>query len=269
MIPNDDPGLMMVARHLAGQGGPPLGDYKDRCLRRRLAVRMRACGVTTLIEYAALLDGSVEETRRLLEALTINVTQFFRNPEVWERLDEVLRPMVRSRHGMLHAWSAGCASGQESYSLALLLHQLGREEWGELARPASIDATDLDDHSLALARAGRYPATAVPAVHRCAALFERAGGEVVVPAAIRDWLRIFRHDLLREPPPSPPYDVILCRNVIIYFERDAQDRLLTACADALSAGGLLVLGRVESVLGPARAALELVHPRERIYRRIA
>lgn len=265
----DDDGLDLVARHLAASGGPPLAAYKDRCLRRRLAVRMRACGAASLAEYAALLAGSPTETERLLATLTINVTEFFRNPEVWDRLEAELLPVMRTRRGAVRAWTAGCASGEEPYSLALLLQTLTTEVPGAAAHRPLIDATDIDAASLERARAGVYPAAAVPAGVRHTRLLEQAGAQVRVPAAIRGSVRIRRHDLLGDPAPEPPYDLVLCRNVIIYFEREAQDRLLGRFIDALHPGGLLVLGRVETVMGAVRARLELLHVRERIYRRVA
>lgn len=268
MIEETDPGLALVVHHLEGHGGPPLGDYKDRCLRRRLAVRMRACGVGSLQEYAALLSASETETAHLLQALTINVTQFFRNPEVWDRLDRLLRPVVRARQGAVRAWSAGCASGEESYSLALLCTQLGVEELGAGAAPPVIDATDIDVASLERARAARYPRRVAPDTGRLAGLLVSDGEDVLVPEGARRAVRVRHHDMLREPPPDPPYDLVLCRNVIIYFGREAQDRLIEQFTDALLPGGLLMLGRVETVLGPARARLELLHPRDRIYRRV-
>lgn len=264
-----DPGLALIVQHLEGCGGPPLGDYKDRCLRRRLAVRMRACGVESLVEYATLLSQSPTETEQLLRVLTINVTEFFRNSEVWDRLDALLRPVVRTRHGAVRIWSAGCASGEEPHSLALLCTQLGLEELGAHARPPVIDATDIDAESLARARAGRYPKRVVHAAGRLATLLVPDGEEVVVPEGVRRCVRVRHHDMLREPPPDPPYDLVLCRNVIIYFSREAQDRLVQQFIDALHPHGLLMLGRVETVLGPARAQLELLHPRDRIYRRVS
>lgn len=266
MIPDGDPGLELVARHLAGHGGPPLSSYKDRCLRRRLAVRMRACGTATLTEYAGVLERSPEESRRLLDTLTINVTEFFRNPEVWDRLENLLRASMARRNGGLRAWSAGCAAGQEAYSLALLLGELA--EQGDTPPPPrhAIDATDIDTVSLERARSARYPALAAGS-HRLTRRLRREEGEVVVPPEVAALVRVLRHDLLQEEPPAPPYDLILCRNVIIYFEREAQDRLLRSFVEALAPGGLLVLGRVESVLGPLRERLELLIPRERIYRR--
>lgn len=261
-----DPGMRLVARHLAEQGGPPLADYKDRCLRRRLAVRMRACGAASLVEYAAILSGSPAETARLLEALTINVTQFFRNPEVWDRLAALLAPRIDAGTGLLRAWSAGCASGEEAYSLALLV---AGQSHRDLARRLRVDATDIDLASLERARTGRYPARLVIGSHPLAAGLVAEGDHVVMPSILRDAVHFSSADLLQAAAPAPPYDVILCRNVIIYFEREAQERLFECFIKALHPGGLLVLGRVETISGPGRERLELVHSRERIYRKRA
>jgi len=261
-----DPGMRLVARYLAEQGGPPLADYKDRCLRRRVAVRMRACGATSLADYAAILSGSPAETARLLEALTINVTQFFRNPEVWDRLGALLATRIDAGTGLLRAWSAGCASGEEAYSLALLVAQRSDRD---LAQRLRVDATDIDLASLERGRAGRYLARLVIGSHPFAAGLAAEGDQVVMPSTVRDAVHFSSGDLLQAVAPAPPYDLILCRNVIIYFEREAQERLFECFVNALHPGGLLVLGRVETISGSTRERLELVHSRERIYRKRA
>lgn len=259
-----DPGMDLVARHLAQHGGPPLADYKDRCLRRRLAVRMRACGATSLSDYAVLLSGSPDETALLLAALTINVTQFFRNPEVWDRLAVMLAPQLSPGSAPLRAWSAGCASGEEPYSLALLVAGTAS---GAVATHLKVDATDIDAASLARGQAGRYPAESVLRSHPLAKGLASSDGHVTMPEGVRAAVRFAHGDLLQGAVPAAPYDLILCRNVIIYFERAAQERLFETFANALVPGGILVLGRVETISGPSRDLLELVHSRERIYRK--
>lgn len=265
----DDPGFALLRERLAGHPLPPLDMYKDRCLRRRLAVRMRACGVKTLTEYAAVLDRTPDEVDRLLATLTINVTQFFRNPGAWERLAEELDTMAE--HGIA-AWSAGCASGEEPYTLAMLLADL-RERRGatSAARGARIDATDVDERCLQSAREAVYApaafADAPPALVRRWTVDQ--GDRRRIHETVRALVRVQRHDLGRDEPPAPPYDLVVCRNVVIYFERDAQERLFTRFADALRPGGLLFLGKVEMLYGPARTRFVNVDGRERIYRRAA
>jgi chemotaxis methyl-accepting protein methylase len=126
-----------------------------------------------------------------------------------------------------------------------------------------VDATDVDRLSLERTRQAKYPDSAfteMPAIlkHR----YFR-DGEPAPP--VRELVRVQAHDLTRQPPPHPPYDLIVCRNVVIYFERQAQERLFQVFVDALAPGGVLLLGKVETLFGPARERLTLVDPRERIY----
>lgn len=272
MTLQDDPGFALLVRQLAGHHLPPLDMYKDRCLQRRLAVRMRACGVSTFGEYARLLERDPGEVSRLLATLTINVTQFFRNPEAWSRLAVELAAIAKDRVEPFTAWSAGCASGEEPYTLAMLL----ATAWETAGRPAvpplvRIDATDVDEASLATARAAVYPPSSFreappDAVRRWAAV-EGDGYRLHPP--IRSLVRVLRHDLGRDPPPAPPYDLVVCRNVVIYFERETQERLFRQFAEGLKPGGLLFLGKVEMLYGPARDHFEPVDHRERLYRKAA
>lgn len=265
----DDPGFVLLQQRLVGHPLPPLDMYKDRCLRRRLAVRMRACGVRTLTEYAEVLEQKPDEVSRLLATLTINVTQFFRNASAWTRLAEELSPNLR---GGFTAWCAGCASGEEPYTLAMILADMReRDSTARQGRAPRIDATDVDERCLEAAKAAQYlPASfteAPPAMLRRWAVDE--GGTYRIDDTPRALVRVLRHDLGREPPPEPPYDLVICRNVVIYFERDAQERLFSLFADALRPGGLLFLGKVEMLYGPARKRFENVDGRERLYRRAA
>ncbi len=268
----DDPGYAALRDRLAGHGLPPLDMYKDKCLRRRLAVRMRACGVTTLSEYAALLGQRPDEVTRLLDTLTINVTQFFRNPEAWARLRLELARLAAERPGWFRAWSAGCASGEEAYTLAILVLDVWNERHpGAAPAPVRIDATDVDQQCLAAASDAEYAEASFREAPR--PLLERytrvQDGRRVVADAVRAVVHLARHDLGRDAPPHPPYDLVVCRNVIIYFERRTQERLFGVFADALRPAGLLLLGKVETLYGPARDRFEPLDSRERLYRRVA
>ena len=274
MTAREDPGYTALAARIAGQAGLDVGAYKDRCLRRRIAVRMRACGVHTYADYLAVLDRQPGEFDRLLDALTINVTKFFRNRETWDRLAADLLPeLIRSREGRIRAWSAGCASGEEPYTIVMLfslvLERLGRAGWIDRVR---VDATDFDRASLETARAARYPLKAfseAPADIPRRFCTPVDAETVEVRPEVRALVDFRRHDLLRDPPVSPGYDLIFCRNVVIYFDRQTQEKLMTRFTDALAPDGILVLGKVETIFGPARERLDLVDPRERIYRRVA
>jgi chemotaxis protein methyltransferase CheR len=242
--------------------------YRQGCILRRLAVRMRARGAASYDAYAELLRGDPGEYDRLLDALTINVSRFYRNPETWDLLASAVLPAIAERRGgAVRAWSAGCAAGEEAYTLAILLAEQARRR-GEGGYPPVIDATDYDRASLARAEAGQYPRAALRDLP--AALVQhyfRPGDPAALAPEVRRLVRFARHDLTCEPPPAPPYDVIVCRNVVIYFDRATQERLCSTLADALVPGGYLVLGKVETLRGEARTRLALEDPRERIYRR--
>ena len=246
--------FLALTQKISRERGMSCGSYKDKCLKRRIAVRMRARGVHTYADYGRLLDHDAREYQELLDALTINVTKFFRNAETWD----ALRPYVvqlASARSSLRIWSAGCASGEEPYTIAVLL--------AEAQAQGCIDATDIDRLSLERTRQAKYPENAFTEMP--ADLKRRyivAGRPIPL---LRELVQVSAHDLTREPPPRPPYDLIVCRNVVIYFERQAQERLFEVFVNALAPSGVLLLGKVETLFGPARERLTLVDPRERIY----
>lgn len=269
----DDPDFTALTRQISREAGLPLDAYKDKCIRRRIAVRMRACGVHTYADYQAFLDRSPLEYERLRDTLTINVTRFYRNAETWQVLArEIVPALCADVHGAIRIWSAGCSSGEEPYTVAMLFaaHLEGAGRGDELAR-VTIDATDVDRASLERSRAACYrpEALAEMPAELARTYFEPAGSEQRVVPRIRHRVSVRSHDLNTAPPPSPAYHLILCRNVVIYFDRAMQERLFGVFAGALAPGGYLVLGKVETLFGPARERLLLVDPRERVYRRPA
>jgi chemotaxis methyl-accepting protein methylase len=267
----DDVALRMLTDKVLRERGFGCANYKERCLRRRIAVRMRARGVHTYEDYARVLDRDVLEYDRLLDALTINVTRLFRNREVFDAIAaRVLPALWSSGAPRLRIWSAGCASGEETYSLAVIVHQHGAATGtlGALGR-VEILGTDVHAPSLEAAAAGAYPGAVfeeVPAELR-ATYFSREGPPFQVAPELRRLVRFQAHDLLREPPPGAGFDLIVCRNVLIYFDRETQERLFAQFHEALATGGFLVLGMVETLLGEARRLFATVDARTRIFRR--
>ena len=266
----DERSFAALARQISQTSGFALEAYKDKCIRRRIAVRMRACGVHSYDDYRQLLDRSPNEYDRLRDALTINVTRFYRNAETWSLVArDVLPELLDRRRGEVRVWSAGCSSGEEAYTVAALaaacLDRAGRGE--ELSRVV-IDATDIDRTSLERARAACYRSEGLTEMPDDLArlYFEPAGNERRVVDRVRRRVEVRALDLSREAPLRTNYDLILCRNVVIYFDRAMQERLFQTFTDALAPGGYLILGKVETLFGPARDRLRLVDPRERIYR---
>ncbi len=244
--------------------------YKDKCVRRRIALRMRARGAESFEDYARLLDADAGEYDQLLDALTVNVTKFFRNPTAYASLRRNVVPALWKRPGAIRIWSAGSASGEEAYSLAAVFHQFasGCGELNELAR-ISVIGSDIDRASLDAARAATYmPAsftdTAPELLDR---YFPREGDLRSVLPEVRRLARFERRDILQEPAPARTFDLIACRNVVIYLDRESQERLFDELVDALKPGGFLMIGHVETLFGGARHRLTPVDMRERIYRK--
>lgn len=241
----------------------PCSGYKDRCLRRRIGVRMRANGIHTFGEYSRLLDGAPAEWDKLLAALTINVTRFFRDGGAFAALEsEAFPALSASFPGLLEVWSAGCSHGQEPYSLAMgLAEHVGVNRF-------RVEATDVDVLSLAEARGARYSDEVmadVPAARR--ERWVTADGQQTIVPELRSRVTVLRHDLLRDPIPETRYHLIVCRNVIIYFSREAQSALFDRLYHALVPGGVLMLGKVETLIGPSRELFDTLNMRERLFRR--
>jgi chemotaxis methyl-accepting protein methylase len=243
--------------------------YKEKCLRRRIAVRMRARGAESFAAYSSLLDADAAEYERLLDTLTINVTKFFRNLETWQVVERDLVPALFAREDpVVRLWSAGSASGEEAYTLSILLHEHAARtrRTADLAR-FRILGTDIDRRSLDAARSAEYPELSL--AETPAELKERwfsAGPPYRVRDEARRNVSFVRRDLISEEA-EPGQSLIVCRNVIIYFDREIQERLFERFYDALLPGGYLVLGKVETLLGVARAKLRAVNSRERIFQK--
>lgn len=242
--------------------------YRQKCLRRRVAVRMRARGVSGLQEYAALLDRDPEEYERLLRVLTINVSKFFRNRETWEVIRSVVLPDLLGRGEPLVMWSAGSAAGEEAYSLAILVREWldarGKTGWNGYR----VVGTDIDAASLEAARLAEYPEVALsetaPEIRR---RWFVQGESWRLKEPIRSRVEFRRLDILASRPEFEA-DLILCRNLLIYLDRPAQEKVFETFVDVLRPGGYLVLGRVEMLGGRARPHFETIDARERVYRRL-
>jgi chemotaxis methyl-accepting protein methylase len=263
--------FLALTEKIARERGFAAPSYKDGCLRRRISVRMRARGVTDYAAYSALLDSDAGEFEQLLDALTINVTKLFRNPDVWEAVaTQIIPPLWATDAPRLTTWVAGCSSGEEAYTLAALWHRHATAA-GAVPSRARIVASDIDRASLEAAAAGAYEEPAfveTPAMMR-ERYFPR---DSTCAGRAHDDLRALitfeRRDLLEQAPPAGPLHLVSCRNVIIYFDRASQDALFHRAHEALAPGGFLLLGKVETLLGPARSLFEVVDQRQRIFRRV-
>ncbi len=258
-----------VRRILLDKLGFDLGMYKDRCIRRRIAKRVRALGFADAGSYLEVLRRDDDEVDALMTALTIHVSQFFRNPSTFDALETRILPELiqRSRDAgrrEVRLWSVGCSSGEEPYSLALVIDRLAPR-----SVHVSILGTDLSPAILERARKAVYDPhrlTEVPEV-LLEKYFKAQGRDYRIDPRIKAMVRFQIHNVLTAVE-YPKADLILCRNVLIYFSRAEQEKILTGFADALPAGGVLVLGRAETLLGEVRRRFKIEDPDERIYRRL-
>ncbi len=237
------PGYPVFRKTVLDLTGIDLDCYKGTQMERRLQTIMRRAGVADLTAYARLLSTTPTRVKEFQDFLTINVSEWLRNPEKFDELQKVILPELLKRSSRLRIWSAGCSNGSEPYSLSLLLDELdphGRHQ---------IIATDLDVEILKVARAGVYSDKDIKNVSpaRRAKYFTQQGDQFIVKPELRGRIQFERQNLLSDPTPQD-LDLVLCRNVVIYFTEEAKDELYRKFHRALKPGGILFVGGTESLL---------------------
>lgn len=264
----DDAGLRRVVRFVEDEVDFEPGYYNDAYIARRIAARMRRRSVDSYAAYLRVLGRDDAERDALLDALTVNVTGFFRNPEVWEALRPVVRDLTDA--GRTRCWSAPCADGREPYSLAMLL----RDDPEVVSRRASVLATDISASTLARARRGTYETTRTTDIgDELAPLssyepyVEREGDRFTVRERVKRLVEFERHDLIRDDP-GRGFDLVLCRNLLIYIDAAHKEAMVETVADSLRSGGYLVVGKTETVPTACRESFDPVDDRCRIYRKV-
>ena len=240
------PKIIPVLRRKTGHD---FGRYKQNTLVRRIQRRMQVLYFKTAAKYLERLQHDGKEVEDLFKDLLIGVTQFFRDPEAFEALSrEVIPEIFRDKRndGQVRVWVAGCATGEEAYSIAMLMaeHALQLESVPSI----QIFATDLDEEALEIARKGIYPEQIVDQVspERLGRFFVPRGANFEVVQEIREMCVFSLHNLIKDPPFSRQ-DLISCRNLLIYLEADLQKKLLPVFHYALSPSGFLLLGPSENV----------------------
>ncbi len=252
----DDLAYTLLKRRIAELLQIDLEAYKAPQMRRRLETFVRKrVDEDRPLAFIRTLDQQPEVLAELRDMLTINVSEFFRDPTQWEMLQQKVLPELLDRERRLRLWSAACSNGQEPFSLAMLLDELGA------ANRAEIVATDMDRGVLARARAGGpYPANEMKLVsaERREAYFEERDGGTYVTDAIRKRPRFAELNLLSGRFASG-FHLIACRHVMIYFEPEMKAKLLQRLGDALVPGGYLLIGGTEALVGAEREGYEPVH----------
>jgi two-component system CheB/CheR fusion protein len=264
--PTESPELEHLLEYLKQTRGFEFTAYKRATLARRIAKRMGSVGAGTYDDYVDYLEVHPDEFAQLFNAVLINVTAFFRDTQTFEYLRTDVLPEVmkaRAPDDQIRVWSAGCASGEECYSIAVLLAEaIGPDQYRDRVK---IYATDVDEEELAIARQAIYTdrqIDSVPAELR-QKYFDRNGTRWAFKKEFRRNVIFGRHDLLDDAPISR-VDLLLCRNTLMYFNQEAQARIVSRFHFALREGGYLVLGKAEMLLAFAGSFVP-VDLRQRIF----
>ncbi len=228
--------------------GHDFSNYKEKTFLRRVHRRMQVRDVSTVSQYADLLEEDTAEALMLFRDLLIRVTSFFRDSEAFDVIERVVVPRLfagRQADHTVRVWVPGCSTGEEAYSLAILL----REYMDTMRGPPRVQifATDIDEPAIGTARLGRYPSTLLDgmALHRRERFFRQSESGYVVTKEIRDICTFSAHSLVRDPPFSR-MDLVSCRNLLIYLDADLQARVVPSFHYSLAPDGILILGISES-----------------------
>ncbi|WP_049923770.1 CheR family methyltransferase [Halopiger djelfimassiliensis] len=244
--------------------------YNDSYLDRRVSSRMRRTGNETYAEYLETLRADPDEQEALLDAMSINVTGFFRNPDVWSGIRSVLRLLAENDESdEVRIWSAACADGREPYSLSMLAHDDPEID----AATVRILGTDISEPALETARGGVYeePRTVdigdqLSFLDHYQQYVEEDGRTYRIADPVTRNVTFQRHDLINDDPKSG-FDLVVCRNLFIYIDNEYKQSMLRTIAQSLRPGGYLVIGKAETIPPNLKSAFTVRDARLRIYQR--
>ena len=255
-----------ICNYVEADLGFATSHYNDSYLNRRISSRMRRRNSDSFEAYLETLQSESEEQEALLDSLSINVTGFFRNPDVWSGIRSVLKELSDSNDS-IHIWSAACADGREPYSLSMLVHADPRIDESSVY----ILGTDISESALETARSGVYSQSRTTDIGEQLEILgnhERfvteRDGAFHISEAIKEHVSFERHDLINDEPKSG-FDLVVCRNLFIYIDNDYKESMLGTIANSLQTGGFLVIGKAETIPPQLKSAFSVHDGRLRIY----
>ena len=270
---NDKDNLLILRNLIQNKLHFEITQYKDRYIERRLNARMGLTHVKSINEYIALLKKDPDELSKLKDALTINVTEFFRNPGTFNILEKSVIPQIITNKesdstDVIKVWSAGCSSGEETYTLAILFLEGLKKSQKKFK--VSINGTDIDRKSILTAKAGIYEGNKVKSIRKDLVdkYFQPVGDDYEIKPSVKQHIRFSFLDLTGINKKAPTYDLILCRNVIIYFKEDMKKELFLNFYDMLRKNGFFIQGKNESLIGDAKDQFVTVNLAERVYKKM-
>ncbi|WP_146552005.1 MULTISPECIES: CheR family methyltransferase [Rummeliibacillus] len=232
--------------------GIDLALYKEAQMKRRLTSLYEKRGFKSFSEFFKGIERDQKLLNEFLDRMTINVSEFYRNGKRWEVLQNKILPRLLQNNKRLKIWSAACSTGEEPYSLAMVL-----SNYLPLSQ-ISILATDIDENAIAKAKAGVYPERSIVEVptNIKTKYFEQNGAFFKVKDEIKRTVTFKKHNLLKDTYDSN-FDLIVCRNVMIYFTEEAKDKIYQSFSHALHSGGVLFVGSTEQIFNPARYSFDI------------
>ncbi len=249
-----------------------LSMYRESYLRRRVELRMKILGFQTFEQYLRYLraNGS-EEIKKLLNTITINVTEFMRDKTPFEFFMKVILPEIAEKKkrvgsNILRFWSAGCSCGEEPYSIAICVLEALGKGWN-----ISIYATDIDENCLQMAKEGFYRINQLKNLSKelINKYFEKEEDGYRIKGFIKRYVRFRKHDLTTEGPISKYFDTIFCRNVMIYFSERQKVKVVNDFYNALVDGGYLIIGKSETLPSGFKDKFQCVSLKEKVYRKVS
>lgn len=238
-----------LVNYIENELGFATSHYNEDYVKRRIKSRMRRSNVKNYNQYYNLLQKNTLEHEKLLNSFNINVTQFFRNKEVWNAIENILVQLCQVKRGDINIWSAGCADGREPYSLSMISHdnpQIDEER-------INITATDINNETLQKAIEGRYKKTQTVDIEDELSYLNNSIDYVkqhrnffTVKRFVKENITFEKHDIIRDPP-KENIDLVICRNLFIYIDHDYELKIIDQIANILNKKGILVLGKAESI----------------------
>lgn len=222
--------------------GINLSAYKPEQLNRRINTLMTRVGIKSLDDYTKAIKADEQQKQKFLDFITINVTEFFRNPELYVELEEKIKEELLRNKRQLKIWSAACSIGCEPYSLAIMLDKI------DPAGKNTIIATDIDNTILQKAKFGEYAKNEMKSVTNddLSKYFRKKDDKYYIDAKIKNKVNFKKHDLILDRY-DKDFDLIVCRNVVIYFNNDVKQEIYKKFSESLKKGGLLFVGATESI----------------------
>lgn len=233
--------------------GINLSAYKPAQLDRRISSLMTRNGIKTLDEYTKVLKTNSDQKQKFLDFITINVTEFFRNPELFSEFETILKNDFIAKNNKIKIWSAACSIGCEPYSVAMILKKINPRGVNE------IIATDIDNTILARAKKGEYTDSEIKNIpeEELKKNFTTNENKYLLDNNIKSMVKFKKHDLILDKY-DDNFDVIICRNVVIYFNNDIKANIYKRFYDSLKKGGILFVGATESIYGYKEYGFEKV-----------